>query len=121
MGNNSGTKEGRPRRARASVEDLATFFSARGRAEKVDEWLAARQQVLREQAAQRRGAQRVVCGRALRAMHDQGESLRDITRMAGVAEKTARELIREVDAAPDADARSPAPDGVQRPGWPGRR
>jgi hypothetical protein len=90
------------RRTRANVEDLARFFTARERAEGVDEWLAERQQVLREQAAQRRGEQRVVCGLALRAMRDRGESLRGVARMAGVAEKTARELIRESDAATDA-------------------
>lgn len=92
------------RRPRANVEDLATFFSARERADAVDEWWAGRQQVLREQAAQRRTAQRVQCGRALRAMRDRGESLREIARMAGVAEKAVREFIREAQAAPVVDA-----------------
>jgi hypothetical protein len=81
------------RRTRANVEDLAAFFTARERAEAVDDWLAERQQVLLEQAAERRGVQRVQCGRALRALRDRGQSLREIARMAGVAEKTARELI----------------------------
>lgn len=81
------------RRTRANVEDLAAFFTAREHAEAVDDWLAERQQVLLEQAAERRGVQRVQCGRALRALRDQGQSLREIARMAGVAEKTARELI----------------------------
>ena len=54
------------RRTRANVEDLAAFFTARERAEAVDEWLAERQQVLCEQAAARRSVQRVQCGRALR-------------------------------------------------------
>ena len=53
------------RRTRANVEDLATFFSARERADAVDEWLAERQQALREQAAQRRSEQRVLCGRGV--------------------------------------------------------
>ena len=90
------------RRTRANVEDLATFFSARDRADAVDEWLADRQQLLREQAAQRRTGQRVLCGRALRAMRDRGETLREIARMAGVAEKTVREMIKEADAIPEA-------------------
>ena len=69
------------------------------------------QQALREQAAQRRGEQRVQCGLALRAMRDRGESLREVARMAGVAEKTARELIREADAACEVnEAVSPAPE-----------
>ena len=120
------------RRTRANVEDLARFFSARERADGVDEWFAERQQALREQAAQRRGEQRVQCGLALRAMRDRGESLREVARMAGVAEKTARELIREADAAPDATRRSRRrrrragrPDRLRaygrrrRPSWPG--
>ena len=37
------------RRTRANVENLATFFSARERADAVDGWLAERQQVLLEQ------------------------------------------------------------------------
>jgi hypothetical protein len=87
------------RRTRANVEDLAAFFSARQRAESVDEWLSERQQALREQAAQRRGEQRVLCGRALRAMRERGESVREIAGLAGVTEKTVRELIREAEAA----------------------
>lgn len=87
------------RRARANVEDLATFFSARERADAVDGWLKARQEVLREDADRRRREQRVVCGRALAAMRDRGESLREIARMADVSEKQARELIREAEAA----------------------
>jgi hypothetical protein len=99
------------RRTRANVEDLARFFSARERADGVDEWFAERLQALREQAAQRRGEQRVQCGLALRAMRDRGESLREVARMAGVAEKTARELIREADAATDVtEAVPPAPE-----------
>jgi hypothetical protein len=102
------------RRTRANVEDLAAFFTARERAEAVDEWLAERQQVLCEQAAARRSVQRVQCGRALRAMRDRGESLREIARMAGVAEKTALELIREADAAPDPDGAAGRPEGGAR-------
>jgi hypothetical protein len=92
------------RRTRANVEDLATFFSARDRADAVDEWLADRQQLMRQQAAQRRTAQRVQCGRASRAMRDRGETLRELARMAGIAEKTVREMIKEADATPDAGA-----------------
>lgn len=86
-------------RQRANVQDLATFFTARERADAVDAWLASREIGLREQADSRRREHRVRCGHALRAMRDRGESVREIARMAGVAEKTARELIREADAA----------------------
>jgi transposase len=70
----------------------------------------SKEQALRERAAQQREAQRVVCGRALRAMRDRGKSLREIALMAGVAERTARKLIREADAAEEAEgAESPPP------------
>lgn len=97
------------RRTRANVEDLGRYFSARERVEAVDGWLSARQQVLREDAERRRGAQRVVCGQALAAMRDRGESLREIARMAKLSEKQARELIREAETAA-ADATRPAAD-----------
>ena len=97
---------------RANVDDLATFFSARERADCVDAWLAERQQLLREQAAGRRREHRVQCGRALRAMRDRGESVREIARMAGVAEKAARELIREADGAAGGESAWPAPSGA---------
>ncbi|ETZ38082.1 hypothetical protein L842_6090 [Mycobacterium intracellulare MIN_052511_1280] len=87
------------RRTRANVEDLGRYFSARERVEAVDGWLEARQQVLREDAERRRGAQRMVCGQALAAMRDRGEPLREIARMAKLSEKQARELIRESEAA----------------------
>jgi hypothetical protein len=86
------------RRTRANVEDLAAFFDARDRADAVDGWLAERQQVLREQAAQRRWAHRVQCGTALGAMRDRGETVREIARMAGISEKAVRDFLRETDA-----------------------
>ncbi|GLB85605.1 MULTISPECIES: hypothetical protein [Mycobacterium] len=102
------------RRTRANVEDLGRYFSARERVEAVDGWLAARQQVLREDAERRRGAQRVVCGQALAAMRDRGEPLREIARMAKLSEKQARELIREAEAAAQ-DATPPAADDAATP------
>lgn len=86
------------RRTKANVEDLASFFDARDRAEAVDVWLAERQQVLAEQAAQRRAIQRRQCGTALRSMRDRGETLREIARMAGISEKAVRELIRDAES-----------------------
>lgn len=97
------------RRTRANVEDLGRYFSARERVDAVDGWLAARQQVLREDAERRRGAQRVVCGQALAAMRDRGEPLREVARMAKLSEKQARELIREAEAAAQ-NATPPAAD-----------
>ncbi|AGZ54687.1 MULTISPECIES: hypothetical protein [Mycobacterium] len=102
------------RRTKANVEDLATFFDARDRAEAVDAWLAERQQALAQQAAQRRANQRVKAGAALRAMRDRGETLREIGRMAGLSEKAVRDLIRETEsseqaAEPVAGAVTPAP------------
>jgi hypothetical protein len=95
------------RRTRANVEDLATFFSAREREEAVESWLAARVQDVMAQAAVRRRQARVAGGRALRAMRERGQSLREIAGMAGVGEKTVRALIREADAAGDAPVLPP--------------
>lgn len=103
------------RRTRANVEDLGRYFSARERVEAVDGWLSARQQVLREDADRRRGAQRVVCGQALAAMRDRGEPLREIARMAKLSEKQARELIREAEAASPV-AQDEAATAAQPPG-----
>src|SRR5262245_36974093 len=61
-------------RTRANMEDLALFFSARQRADAVDDWLQERVQPLREQADQRRADQLRQCGVALRTMRDRGES-----------------------------------------------
>jgi len=97
------------RRTKANVEDLAAFFDARARADAVDEWLAERQQALGEQAAQRRGAQRLQCGTALCAMRDRGETVREIARMAGISEKAVRELIREAESTEPAAAAAPPP------------
>lgn len=87
------------RRTRANVEDLAAFFDARDRADAVDAWLAERQQAVAEQAAQRRAGHRLACGMALWSMRDRGESLREVARMAGISEKSARELIRDAESA----------------------
>lgn len=107
------------RRTRANVQDLATFFSAHERAEAVDKWLRERTEALREQAAQRREEQRHQCGAALRSMRDRGESLREIAKMAGVAEKMVRELIKtgEPRAAPVASPveGNDATGGLARP------
>ena len=53
----------------------------------------------------RRAGQRRECGVALAGMRGRGESIRDIARMAGIGEKTVRELIR---AASTGDAASSA-------------
>jgi len=98
------------RRQWADMKDLVAFMAARERADAVNARLAKRLQELRQKAAQQRGAQRVVCGRALRAMRDRGKGVREIALMAGVAETTARRLIREAVAAEQAEAaESPPP------------
>jgi hypothetical protein len=99
------------RRTRANMEDLAVFFSARERAESVDEWLAERVAALQAQAARRRDGHRRQCGVALRSMRDRGESLRDIARMAGVGEKAVRDLIRAAGTASSASASDELPSG----------
>jgi hypothetical protein len=99
------------RRTRANMEDLAVFFSARERSDAVDEWLAERVAVLQAQAAQRRDGHRRRCGIALRSMRDRGESLRDVAKMAGVGEKTVRDLIRAAGTTSPAGAPDEPPSG----------
>ncbi|MBY0443144.1 MAG: hypothetical protein K2Q25_13590 [Mycobacteriaceae bacterium] len=52
----------------------------------------------RRVARERRQHQHLQDGLTLRAMRERGETLREIARMAGVAEKTVRELIKNTDA-----------------------
>jgi hypothetical protein len=87
------------RRTRANMDDLTVFFSARQRADAVDDWLTERVEALKVQADERRSAQLRECGAALRAMKDRGETLREIAQMAGITEKSARELIRSAGQA----------------------
>ena len=81
-------------RTRANMEDLTLFFSARQRADAVDDWLTGKVAALQQQAQQRRTDQLRECGAALAAMKQRGESVREIARLAGISEKAARELIR---------------------------
>ena len=81
-------------RTRLNTEDLATFFSAQERSHSVDQWLAERIAAAREQADDRRVEHRRAAGAALAAMRKRGETVREIARMAGIGEKTARELMR---------------------------
>jgi hypothetical protein len=99
------------RRTRANMEDLAVFFSARERADAVDEWLAERVAALQAQAAQRRDGHRLQCGIALRSMRDRGQSVREIAAMAGVGEKAVRDLIRAAAASSSASASDEPPPG----------
>jgi hypothetical protein len=65
----------------------------------VDEWLAGRMAEVREQADGRSEEHRIAAGAALAAMPGRGETVREISRMAGIGEKTARELMRLVNGA----------------------
>ncbi|ORA29304.1 hypothetical protein [Mycobacterium aquaticum] len=106
------------RRQKANVEDLAKFFSAKHRADEVDDWLAEGIEKLKASAAQKRDEQRAAGGAALKAMRDRGETVREIARMAGVGEKTVRELIKlagEPEATPAATPAAQWNDGAPTP------
>ncbi|OBJ89852.1 hypothetical protein [Mycobacterium asiaticum] len=98
------------RRTRANMEDLALFFAAREREDKIEERWAERVAKLREEATRRRDEERVTSGRALAAMRDRGEALCEVAQMAGVTERTVRELIRAAKAAGPAQPPSASPD-----------
>jgi len=103
-------------RTRANMDDLTVFFSARQRADAVDDWFAERVAALKVQADERRAGQLRECGVALRAMKERGESVRDIARMAGISEKTARVLIRCGAAEQAGGPDSAGQDGESRNG-----
>src|SRR6478736_3531496 len=64
-------------RTRANMDDLTVFFSARQRADAVDDWLAERVAALRVQADERRAGQIRECVVRLRPIRGRGESDRD--------------------------------------------
>ena len=90
-------------RAARNADDLAVFYSSQERLDAVDEWLETKIAGLREQADAKRAEHRRAAGTALRALRDRGETVRDVARLAGITEKTARELIRQAEEAPAAE------------------
>lgn len=99
-------------RTRANMEDLTLFFSARQRADAVDDWLTGKVAALQQQAQQRRTDQLRQCGAALAAIKRRGESVREIARLAGISEKAARELIRAAGPAGGGEPTAPVADGA---------
>lgn len=99
-------------RTRANMEDLTLFFSARQRADAVDDWLTGKVAALQQQAQQRRADQLRECGAALAAIKRRGESVREIARLAGISEKAARELIRAAGPAGGGGPTAPVADGA---------
>jgi hypothetical protein len=95
-------------RTRANGEDLAKFFTARERAGAIDLSLKERVEALQAQAGGRREKQLVQQGAALRAMRDRGEDLAEIARLAGIDQKSVRELIKVAEEKPDVE---PGSDG----------
>jgi hypothetical protein len=77
-------------RARLNVEDLATFFAARSRADDVDEWFLHQEARLRAEAEHRRCAHR-----------QRGETTKSVAVLAGVSETVVRGFIKEAGAAPE--------------------
>jgi uncharacterized protein involved in type VI secretion and phage assembly len=96
------------RRTRANAYDLAKFFTAKERAEAIDQLLKDRVEALETQANGRRDKELVQQGTALRAMRDRGEDLGEIARLAGVDQKTVRELIKVTEQKPGLE---PTSDG----------
>ena len=92
-------------RAARNADDLAVFYSNRERLDAVDDWLESKMAALREQAEAKRAEHRRAAGVALRALRDRGETVRDIAGLAGMTEKSARDLIRRAEEAPAAEVR----------------
>jgi hypothetical protein len=96
-------------RTQRNAEDLATYFSAQERLAGVDDWLAGRVVSLKDLATMRQLRERCSAGAALKAMRDRGESVREIGRLAGIGEKTVRELIRLSDTTTPAEISAESP------------
>lgn len=110
-------------RAARNAEDLAVLFSSRERLDTVDEWLETKIAGLKEQADGKRAEHRRTAGRAVIALRDRGETLRDIARLTGVSEKALRELIRVAEASGEETTangqrpeRDDVPEGASRRG-----
>jgi hypothetical protein len=95
-------------RARGNAEDLAKFLTAKDRAEAIDQALKDRVETLQAQASGRRNNEVLQQGVALRAMRERGEDVGEIARLAGIDQKTVRELIKVAEQKPGLD---PASDG----------
>ena len=116
-------------RAARNADDLAVFYSSQERLNVVDDWLESKMAALREQAEAKRAGHRRAAGGALRALRDRGETVRDIAGLAGMTEKSARDLIRRAEEAPAAEAaqayaaadahEAAAEASIQPPGWGG--
>jgi hypothetical protein len=87
------------RRTRANGDDLAKFFTAQQRAEAIEQAVQDRVEALEKQAKSRRGKELVQQGVALRAMRDRGEDPGEIARLAGIDQKSVRELIKLAEQA----------------------
>jgi Single-strand binding protein family len=88
-------------RTRVNVDDRAKFFAASERIEAIDRSAQDRGAAIHAQATGRRDEQRQLCGAALLAMRDRGQDAVEIARLAGVDQKTVRELIKFVEQKPD--------------------
>ena len=81
------------------LKRLAKFFTAQQRAEAIEQALQDRVEALEKQAKNRRSKELVQQGVALRTMRDRGEDPGEIARLAGIDQKSVRELIKVAEQA----------------------
>jgi hypothetical protein len=93
----------REARERANIGDLTEFTVRVGRADEVDDWLAARIEKLTGEAERRRHEHRVAAGKALQAMRLRGETVTAIAAQTGLSLSRVREFLR-LATDPDAGA-----------------
>ena len=98
------------RRTRAHADDLTQYFTGRDRMDAIDKQLRDKIQALRDQAAERRNQERARCGTALLAIRNRGEDPGEIAKLAGITQKTVRDLMK---LAEQADEQRPESDGGQ--------
>ncbi|WP_141244933.1 hypothetical protein [Mycobacterium intracellulare] len=103
----------REARERANLSDLTEFTVRLAEVDAVDDWLAARIEKVKGEAAGKRQAHRRAAGKALHAMRLRGETMASISGLTGLSVSRLRELMKssaedsaEGDVEPE---RPPAP------------
>ncbi|GAB5901195.1 hypothetical protein [Mycolicibacterium mageritense] len=75
-------------------EDMVAFLLAEQKLEAVDDWEKERRAQVAAEADQRRHEQRVAGAKALARIQARDESVKDIARLGGIAEKTVRSYLK---------------------------
>lgn len=108
----------REARERANLSDLTEFTVRLAEVDAVEDWLAARIEKVKGEAAAKRQAHRRAAGKALHAMRLRGETMASISGLTGLSVSRLRELMKssaEESAEGDAEPERPSARVVPLP------